>query len=188
MSRRLPIFTLLAFFVLLPGLRAAAQQNWRGGGPPARSAGAFAPGDRGQGGAPHGDYGSHGRGPPAAVPSGRGYGGGYAPAPFGVVPGYGAPPPYAAPPIYAPPRRSNSLGADWRPQQEEARSGVRQGQFAPLSRVIEGLQRRTPGRQLDTGIEYDSGRPVYRVRWLTSHGRRVDFLVDAATGNILGER
>jgi uncharacterized membrane protein YkoI len=65
---------------------------------------------------------------------------------------------------------------------------VRQGQFAPLSRVIEGLQRRTPGRQLDTGIEYDGGRPVYRVRWLTSRGRRVDFLVDAATGNILGER
>jgi uncharacterized membrane protein YkoI len=54
--------------------------------------------------------------------------------------------------------------------------------------VIEALQRRTPGRQLDTGIEYDGGRAVYRVRWLTSHGRRMDFLVDAATGNILAER
>ena len=29
------------------------------------------------------------------------------------------------------------------------------------------------------------GRPVYRVFWLTVHGRRVDYLVDAQTGVIL---
>jgi uncharacterized membrane protein YkoI len=65
---------------------------------------------------------------------------------------------------------------------------VRQGQLAPLGRVIEGLQHRMPGRQLDTGLEYDGGRAVYRVRWMTAHGRRVDVLVDAATGAILGEK
>ena len=98
---------------------------------------------------------------------------------------------YRSPPpgLYRPPPRgANSLGADWREQQDEARQGVRHGQWAPLGRVIQGIGRRAPGRQLDTGIEYHAGRPVYRVRWVTAHGRRVDYIVDAATGAILGER
>jgi hypothetical protein len=119
-----------------------------------------------------------------APPGGR-YAGpyGYAMPPAPAYPAY-APPYPAAPPM----RRPNSLGADWRQQQEEARYGVRRGQFTPLGHVIESLQRRAPGRQLDAGIEYDGGRAIYRVRWITVHGRRIDFLVDAATGAILGER
>nr|MBA3812588.1 hypothetical protein [Caulobacteraceae bacterium] len=70
-----------------------------------------------------------------------------------------------------PPREPNSLGAGWRQQQDEARQGVRQGQMAPLGRVIEGIRRRMPGRQLDAGIEYRGERQVYRVRWVTAHGR-----------------
>jgi hypothetical protein len=130
-----------------------------------------------------------------AAPGGGRWAGPYGYAyPAGVYPGYRAAPAYPAgaypPPPYGPPppRTSNSLGSDWRLQQEEARAGVRHGQFAPLGRVIEGLQKRVPGRQLDAGIEYDGGRAIYRVRWITIHGRRVDFLVDAATGAILGER
>lgn len=104
-------------------------------------------------------------------------------------PAYRAPPAYgAALPVYGAPPRPNSLGAGWSQQQEEARLAVRHGQIAPLSQIIEGIGRRTPGRQLDAGIEYEGGRPVYRVRWMTTHGRRVDFLVDAASGAILGER
>jgi uncharacterized membrane protein YkoI len=60
--------------------------------------------------------------------------------------------------------------------------------MAPLELVIANIQRRAPGRQLDSGIEYAGARQVYRVRWLTRHGRRVDFIVDAATGQVLGER
>lgn len=94
----------------------------------------------------------------------------------------------AYPEGYAPPpRRANSLGADWREQQEEARSGVRQGQMAPLGSVIAGIGHRSSGRPLDAGIEYQGSRAVYRVRWLTNDGRRVDYLVDAATGRILSE-
>ncbi len=93
------------------------------------------------------------------------------------------------PPGYRPgPPMPNSLGADWREQQDEARRGVRYGQMAPLGRVIENIRARTPGRQLDAGIEYLGERPVYRVRWVTDHGRRVDFLVDAATGAVLSGR
>ena len=102
----------------------------------------------------------------------------------------GAQPPRHAPrppiPQFALPRKPNSLGADWRLQQDEARQGVRQHQLVPLGRVIAQIGQRTPGRQLDTGLEYQDGRAVYRVRWMTRDGRRVDYLIDAATGAILG--
>ena len=38
-----------------------------------------------------------------------------------------------------------------------------------------------PGRVLDAGLE---GRN-YRVRWATADGRRIDFIVDAETGQII---
>ena len=103
----------------------------------------------------------------------------YAPQPYGERGGY----PGVAPTARGP----NSLGSDWREQQEEARFGVKQGRLTPLSRVIDGIARRTPGRQLDSGIEYMGDRAVYRVRWMTHDGRRIDYLVDAATGTIVGE-
>jgi uncharacterized membrane protein YkoI len=74
------------------------------------------------------------------------------------------------------------LAAD---EQGEARQGVQTGRMVPLSAVIEQIRRRTPGRPLDAGSEYMGDRPVYRVRWLTSDGRRIDYLIDAATGAIL---
>jgi hypothetical protein len=100
------------------------------------------------------------------------------------------PPPHAsqpaAKPAPAPPaHQPNSLGADWRLQQDEVRQGVRQRRIVPLSRVIERINARSPGRQLDAGLEYQGDRPIYRVRWMTRNGRRVDYLIDAATGAIL---
>ena len=92
------------------------------------------------------------------------------------------PPPAAQPPTRPHP---NSLGADWRLQQDEARQGVRDHHLMPLGRVIEQVRARTPGRQLDAGLEYQGERPIYRVRWMTKDGRRIDYLIDAATGAIL---
>lgn len=82
--------------------------------------------------------------------------------------------------------RPDSLGADWRPQQEEARRGVRQGRMMPLESIAPRLNRRAPGRLLDAGIESRGGLPIYRVRWQAADGRRIDYLVDAATGMIIG--
>jgi uncharacterized membrane protein YkoI len=89
------------------------------------------------------------------------------------------PPPKDGAPAY------DSLGADWGAQQDEARAGVRQGRYVPLAQVIEQIRRRTPGRQLDAGLEQAGGRPVYRVRWAAANGRRIDYIVDARTGAIL---
>ena len=69
----------------------------------------------------------------------------------------------------------------WRERQDQARGGVQSGRLVPLGRVIEMISRRVPGRVLDAGLE---GRN-YRVRWATADGRRIDFIVDAETGQIL---
>ena len=71
------------------------------------------------------------------------------------------------------------------PQQDEALKGVRDHHLMPLARVIERVRARTPGRLLDTGLENQGGRPIYRVRWMTKDGRRIDYLIDAVTGAIL---
>ena len=94
-------------------------------------------------------------------------------------------PPQRVQPQPGPPRQPNSLGPDWRLQQEEVRQGVRQRRLMPLAQVIEQLAVRLPGRQLDSGLEYQGDRPIYRVRWMTRDGRRVDLLIDATTGAIV---
>lgn len=80
---------------------------------------------------------------------------------------------------------SDSLGSNWRQQQDEARQGVRQGRMVPLEQVIGRISRRTPGRLLDTGIEEMGGNTVYRVRWQAHDGRRIDYIVDASSGGII---
>jgi hypothetical protein len=103
-----------------------------------------------------------------------------------AVPALGAAPPPPFVPVPPPPaHRPNSLGADWRLQQDEVRLGVQKRQLMPLGRLIEKISRRTPGRQLDTGLEEVNGRPTYRVRWMTRDGRRIDYLIDATSGAIL---
>lgn len=87
----------------------------------------------------------------------------------------------ALPGVASAQRSQDSLGADWRARQDQARGGVQSGRLVPLSVVIERIARRTPGRVLDAGLE---GRN-YRVRWATTDGRRIDFIVDAETGQIL---
>ncbi len=87
----------------------------------------------------------------------------------------------ALPSVASAQRGPDSLGADWRERQDQARGGVQSGRLVPLGRVIEMIGRRTPGRVLDAGLE---GRN-YRVRWATADGRRIDFIVDAETGQII---
>jgi hypothetical protein len=152
----------------------------RGGFEPAR------PGGYGRGGPMPGPP-AYGRGGPvyAQPRSGSpayGHGGpAYPPQRYGPPPGYG---PYPQQPYGGSP----AFGGQWRDQQEFLRQGVRQGQLAPLGRVISAIRQHTPGRQLDAGLEYQGSRLVYRVRWMTENGRRVDYIVDAATGAIVSGR
>jgi hypothetical protein len=113
-------------------------------------------------------------------------------------PGYfGGPPPYGAgpyqPPRYAapPPSRPQGAAPGWRPAPRAPPGlyrayGPYRSPTASLGWVIESIGRRSPGRVLDARVEDRAGRPVYRVLWLTSHGRRIDYIVDAETGAVLG--
>ena len=83
-------------------------------------------------------------------------------------------------------RGGNSLGDGWAPSEDDAREGVRGGRLVPLESVIRNIARATPGRLLDAGLEDQGGRPIYRVRWQAANGQRIDFIVDARTGAIIG--
>ena len=85
----------------------------------------------------------------------------------------------------AQPQGSPGGPPDWHQRPDAAREAVRERRLTPLSRVIEEIHRRTPGRQLDANLEQQDGRQVYRVRWMTSDGRRIDYIVDAVSGAIL---
>jgi hypothetical protein len=136
-------------------------------------------------------------GPQGMPPPNYGHGGpGYGPPRYGA-PAYPGgrvatpqryPPSHAYTPYPSPYRDEPAFGGEWREQQEFLRQGVRQGQLAPLGRVIAGIREHTPGRQLDAGLEQMGSRLVYRVRWMTAQGHRVDYIVDAATGAIVSER
>ncbi|ATQ42146.1 PepSY domain-containing protein [Caulobacter mirabilis] len=77
-------------------------------------------------------------------------------------------------------RRGNPSDDGW------SRGGdARGGRLVPLEQVIRGIARSSPGRLLDAGLE-GGDRPIYRVRWQTNDGRRIDYIVDARTGQIIG--
>lgn len=135
--------------------------QWRGQRPMMRHAPMVFPGG-GQRGRPQrppqGPVGPPPREGPQSFPAWSGEGGGWAPE--GPDPG-------------------------WRAEQQQLRAGVRARQFVPLGQAIEAIRRRTDGRQLDANIEEWNGRTTYRVRWAAPNGRRIDYIVDAHTGEIL---
>ncbi len=60
--------------------------------------------------------------------------------------------------------------------------------MVPMGQVTANIRRVAPGKMLDAGLEPGpDGRPAYRVRWAAAGGRRIDFIVDAATGAIIGQ-
>ena len=72
-------------------------------------------------------------------------------------------------------RGPDSLGADWRERQDQARGGVQSGRLVPLGRVIEMISRRVPGRVLAASTAHGCGspsvwhRPMQRVRTPARH-------------------
>jgi len=58
----------------------------------------------------------------------------------------------------------------------------------PLSSVLPRIAAREPGRHLNTTMGEAGSRPAYFVQWQLSDGRVVIFVVDAATGQIIGRQ
>ncbi len=104
---------------------------------------------------------------------------------------------YRGPPVGYPPPRDlkayprfrEAAPPPWRERPNPSSAGRGDFRGAPLGPLIANLQRHEPrGRLLDTAIERQGERPVYRVRWLTKDGRRVDYILDAETGAYLSGR
>lgn len=64
------------------------------------------------------------------------------------------------------------------PGRPNARGG---GQTISMEQAVSIVSRRMPGRLLDASPMGAN----YRIVWLTNDGRRIDFVVDAGTGQIL---
>lgn len=73
-------------------------------------------------------------------------------------------------------------------RQQAARRGVEEGRLVPLPQVISSINRRTPGRNLDANITREGDKQVYRVPWVTTDGRRIDYVVDAVTGVVISAK
>ncbi|HEY8571649.1 hypothetical protein [Phenylobacterium sp.] len=58
----------------------------------------------------------------------------------------------------------------------------------PLSRVLDTIGSRTPGRHLNTTMGDAGGRLAYFVQWQTPDGRVVVFVVDACSGQVIGRQ
>jgi hypothetical protein len=184
---------LAAIGLLAAGVQPVAAQGGRGYFGGSRGGGMFHGGGFGR--PPGGGGGRGGFAPPAgewrggANPyrNGGGYpGGGYPGAYPGNGPGGARWGPEGPPPAYRGPA-PNSLDQGWREQQDEVRRAVREGRHISLNQAIEAVRRRAPGRELDAGLEPGpDGRQVYRLRWAGQNGRRTDYMVDAATGRIIG--
>lgn len=57
-----------------------------------------------------------------------------------------------------------------------------------LPQILAQIARSTPGRHLNTTQGEVGGRPVFFVQWQTAEGRVVVFIVDAASGQIIGRQ
>lgn len=70
-------------------------------------------------------------------------------------------------------------------QQDRARAAVEERRVIPLERIIEQINRRTPGQLLGAGPPtMQGGRMIYRILW-DSRGRQIEYIVDAGSGSIL---
>jgi uncharacterized membrane protein YkoI len=72
-------------------------------------------------------------------------------------------------------------GPDRGDRQDSRPGAQRGGQTISMEQAVAIVARRSPGRLLDAS----PAGPNYRITWLTSNGRRVDFMVDASSGAIL---
>lgn len=83
---------------------------------------------------------------------------------------------------------SRSVFGAGRGDQDQAREGARSGRQAPLSRVLDMLRSRYPGRHLNTTMGDAGGRTAYFVQWQMENGRVVVFVVDAESGQVVGRQ
>ena len=75
-----------------------------------------------------------------------------------------------------------------RGDQDQAHEAVRTGKQVSLSRILQTIAARNPGRHLNTTLGESGGRTAYFIQWQLDDGQVVVFVVDAEKGQILGRQ
>lgn len=81
-------------------------------------------------------------------------------------------------------------GAPVQPPPERAEPApppkAKERELVPMAQVEANLRRQVPGRLLEAKTVPGRNGPEYQINWSTSDGHRIDFIVDALTGRIIG--
>ena len=68
---------------------------------------------------------------------------------------------------------------------ERARRALEQGEVRPLADILDELRLRYGGEVIEVELDEDDDRYVYELTIVTSSGRILELVVDAATGAVL---
>lgn len=68
---------------------------------------------------------------------------------------------------------------------EKAMRAVREGRALPLAEILPGIESRIGGRVLEVELERDDGRYFYEFKMVTTSGRLLEVMVDAASGRVI---
>ncbi len=71
--------------------------------------------------------------------------------------------------------------------QDEVVPLVREGRIIPLEELLTRHRERLQGRLIDLELEHERGRLVYELELIDNQGVVREFLIDARTGQWLGE-
>lgn len=80
------------------------------------------------------------------------------------------------------PRASLADDAEWRELHEQ----VKAGELLPLSQILERVRRDYKGDVIEVELEDENGARLYEIELLGPDGQVVEFLLDAATGEMMG--
>ncbi|WP_306029236.1 PepSY domain-containing protein [Stappia sp. MMSF_3263] len=68
---------------------------------------------------------------------------------------------------------------------EKAMRAVREGRALPLAEILPGIESRIGGRVLEVELEREDGRYFYEFKMVTTSGRLLEVMVDAASGRVV---
>lgn len=68
---------------------------------------------------------------------------------------------------------------------EQARLWVEAGEILPLNKILAANRDQLAGKILDIELEYEDGQRVYEIKLLDANGQRLEYYLDARTGELL---
>lgn len=87
-------------------------------------------------------------------------------------------------PLLAPVVRADEHESD----SDRARAAMEAGEIRPLSELLARIEARYAGRVIETELEHEHGRWIYKFKLLPEAGRLFSVELDAASGAVMSTR